>query len=68
MATGSWSLTLELFAREDAAFVEELRHVHFADRLGDFAAIWFTDRRPFARQALFDYLSRPSTATATSRW
>src|SRR5690242_4417065 len=59
MAAGSWSLAEELFARGDAGFVDELRHVHFAERLGDFAARWFADRRPFARAALFDYLSRP---------
>jgi hypothetical protein len=59
MAAGSWSLAEELFAREDRGFVDELRRVHFADRLGDFAARWVADRRPFARQALLDYLSRP---------
>src|SRR5262249_51700178 len=30
-----------------------------ADRLGDFAARWLADRRPVARQFLFDYLGRP---------
>src|SRR5437773_407434 len=59
MAAGSWSLAEELFARGDAGFVDELRRVHFADRLGAFAAQWLADRRPFARAALFDYLSRP---------
>lgn len=59
MAAGSWSLAEELFAREDAGFVDELRRVHFADRLGDFAARWIADPRPFARRALLDYLSRP---------
>jgi hypothetical protein len=39
--------------------VDELRRVHFAGRLGDFAARWFADTRPFARIALLDYLSRP---------
>ncbi|HVK14393.1 MAG TPA: hypothetical protein VM597_36980 [Gemmataceae bacterium] len=59
MPAGSWSLAEELFAREDAGFVDELRRVHFADRLGDFAARWIADRRPFARKALLDYLSWP---------
>jgi hypothetical protein len=59
MAVGSWSLAEELFARGDAGFVDELRRVHYADRLGDFAARWLTDGRPFARAALLDYLSRP---------
>lgn len=62
MSTGSWSLAEELFARGDPGFVDELRKVHFADRLGDFAARWFRDTRPFARQALLDYLSRPLNA------
>lgn len=59
MATGSWSLAEEMFARGDPAFVDELRRVHFASRLGDFAARWIADSRPFARTALLDYLSRP---------
>jgi hypothetical protein len=59
MAAGSWSLAEELFAREDPGFVDELRSVHFAERLGDFAPKWLADGRPFARAALFDYLSRP---------
>src|SRR3954452_12483198 len=59
MAVGSWSLAEEMFAREDAGFVEELRRVHFAERLGGFAARWVADPRPFARAALLDYLSRP---------
>src|SRR4051812_31636842 len=59
MAAGSWSLAEELFAHGDAGFVDELRCVHDAGRLGDFAARWLADPRPFARAALFDYLSRP---------
>ena len=59
MAAGSWSLVEELFARGDDQFVGELRHVHFADRLGGFASRWIADQRPFARQALFEYLSLP---------
>jgi hypothetical protein len=59
MAAGSWSLAEELFAREDAGFVDELRRVHAADRLADFAARWLADPRPYARAALLDYLSRP---------
>lgn len=59
MAVGSWSLAEELFERGDPGFVDELRRVHFADRLGAFARRWIADPRPFARAALFDYLSRP---------
>ena len=49
MVAGSWSLVEELFARGDAGFVDELRRVHLADRLGAFAARWLADPRPFAR-------------------
>ena len=59
MPTGSWTLTEELFARGDASFVRELRCVHAPEQLGTFAAKWTADNRPFARQALFDYLALP---------
>jgi hypothetical protein len=59
---GSWSYALELFERGDPLFVDEVRGVTDADRLGDFAARWFADRRPEARQLLFNYLSRPLNA------
>ena len=59
MVAGSWTLAEELFARGDPTFVDELRRVHLADRLADFAARWHADPRPFARAALVDYLSRP---------
>jgi hypothetical protein len=59
---GSWSYAQELFDRGDPLFVDEIRGVTDADRLGDFAARWFADRRSEARQFLFDYLSRPLNA------
>jgi hypothetical protein len=59
MAAGSWSLVEDLFARGDEQFVRELRNVHFAERLGDFATRWHADSRPFARHAMFEYLSLP---------
>jgi hypothetical protein len=59
MAAGSWSLAEELFDRGDPGFVDELRRVHAADRLGAFAPKWLADPRPFARAVLLDYLSRP---------
>lgn len=59
MAAGSWALVEELFARADATFVAELRHVHDPERLGAFAAKWLADPRPFARQAMFEYLALP---------
>ena len=59
MATGSWTLTEELFQRGDASFVAELRGVHAPEQLGAFAAKWFADKRPFARRAIFEYLALP---------
>ena len=59
MPAGSWTLAEELFAREDAGFVDELRRVHYADRLGAFAPKWIADPRPFARVAMLGYLARP---------
>ena len=59
MATGSWTLVEELFASGSEKFIVEIRQSHFAERLGSFAKTWFIDPRPFARQALLDYLSRP---------
>jgi hypothetical protein len=52
----------ELFERGDPGFVDELRKVADADRLGAFAAKWFADKRPVARDFLADYLSRPLNA------
>lgn len=59
---GSWSLAEELFERGDAGFVDELRRVTDAERLGAFAARWLADRRPVARQFLFEYLGQPLNA------
>lgn len=59
MAAGSWALVEELFARGDAQFVAELRHVHDPERLGAFATKWLADPRSFARQAIFEYLALP---------
>jgi hypothetical protein len=62
MASGSFALTEELFARGDAAFVSELRRVHDAERLGKFAARWLADPRPAARAFLLEYLRLPLNA------
>ncbi len=58
----SWALVEELLQRGDPAFVEELRRLTDADRLGTFAARWYADTRPAARRLLFDYLDRPLNA------
>src|SRR5690242_9852856 len=57
-----WAEIEALFARGEAAFVDRVRCFHNADILGGFAARWFADRRPQARQMLRDYLSRPLNA------
>jgi|SRR5579884_182078 len=57
-----WAEVEDLFARGDALFVDRLRRYHNADTLAGFAARWFADRRPQARQMLRDYLSRPLNA------
>src|ERR1700730_1270313 len=62
MAAGSWALAEELYSRGDAAFVAELRRIHDAERLGNFATRWLTDSRPVARHLLIDYLSLPLNA------
>jgi hypothetical protein len=58
----SWLLLQELLDRGDPAFVTELRKVHDAEQLGNFASRWFADPRPWARQFLFDYLDLPLNA------
>jgi hypothetical protein len=60
--TGSWSLAEELLERGDPLFVDELRRITDADRLGTFAARWYADRRPTSRQLLFAYLDLPLNA------
>jgi len=61
-ARGDWLLVQELFERADPTFVDELRKIDDAEVLGAFAARWFGDKRPEARELLFDYLDRPLNA------
>jgi hypothetical protein len=61
-AGGSWLLAEELFERGEDPFVDELRGVHDAGRLGAFAPRWFADGRPEARRLLLEYLDRPLNA------
>lgn len=60
--TGSWLIAEEFYERGDDAFVQELRQVCDADRLGAFASRWLSDPRPFARRMLFLYLDQPFSA------
>src|SRR5919201_1208468 len=59
---GSWLLLEELLEGGDAAFVDELRRIADADRLGAFAAKWYADQRPASRRLLLEYLERPLNA------
>jgi hypothetical protein len=59
---GSWQAAEELLDRGDPAFVDELRRITDADRLGAFAQRWYEDRRPQARRLLLEYLQRPLNA------
>jgi hypothetical protein len=59
---GDWLVAEELFERGEGAFVDAIRGIDDADRLGGFAARWFGDRRPEARRLLQDYLDRPLNA------
>jgi hypothetical protein len=59
---GSWATAELLLDRGDPAFVDELRRIRDAARLGTFAAKWFADTRPQARQLLLEYLDRPLNA------
>lgn len=59
---GSWLLVEELLERGDPAFVDELRRIHDADRLGAFAARWYGDTRPASRRLLLEYLEQPLNA------
>lgn len=62
MASSSFLIAEELFERGDPSFVNVLRQSTDADRLGAFAAKWIADRRPVAREFLFEYLDRPLNA------
>lgn len=60
--TGSWLLAEEFLERGDPAFVDELRRINDADRLGAFAAKWLADSRPASRKLLLQYLELPFNA------
>jgi hypothetical protein len=52
----------ELLERGDSAFVDELRRISDAEKLGAFAARWYADTRPQARRLMHEYLARPLNA------
>jgi hypothetical protein len=52
----------ELLDQGDSAFIDELRAIHDADKLGNFAPRWYADKRIQARHLLLEYLRRPLNA------
>lgn len=60
--TQQWTSIRELFLKGAGASVEALRAVPDAEELGKFAAVWYADPRPEARQLLHRYLSQPLNA------
>ncbi len=59
---GSWATAEQMLERGEAAFIDELRHIHQPNLLGGLAARWLADPRPEARRLLLDYLDRPLNA------
>ncbi len=57
---GSWFVAEQYLERNDPAFVDEVRRLHDADRLGALAARWYG--QPAARPLILDYLDRPLNA------
>src|SRR5262245_47864762 len=57
--SGSWPYAQELYERGDPAFVEEIRRIADAPKLGNFAARWYADKRPEARKLMLHYLAHP---------
>jgi hypothetical protein len=59
---GSWERAEKLYELGDPAFVDELRQITDAERLGKFALKWHKDKDPAARHLLLEYLKRPLNA------
>ena len=57
-----WQAAEEFFAAGSPEFVDAVRAIPDAERVGNFAARWYDDPRPVARQLLHQYLSRPLNA------
>jgi hypothetical protein len=56
---GSWLRLEQQFEDGDAAFVEEIRRIHDAEKLGRFASKWMADHRASSRTLLLAYLDLP---------
>lgn len=59
---GSLLLIEELLERGDPGFIEELRDFADAEQLASFAARWYAQKGPPARDLLLRYLERPLNA------
>ncbi|MCI0462187.1 MAG: hypothetical protein L0Z62_34985 [Gemmataceae bacterium] len=57
-----WERVEKLYELGDPAFVDELRQLTDAERLGKFALAWHKDKEPAARHLLLEYLRRPLNA------
>ncbi len=62
MSADRWLLAQDLYRASDPGFVAALRSVSDAEALAAFAADWYADPGPFARQALIAYLELPLNA------
>lgn len=60
--TAKWQNARAQFAAAEARFVDTLRAIPDADELAKFAAVWYADPRPEARQLLHRYLRQPLAA------
>ena len=59
---GSWLRVEALLESGDPEFVDELRRIQDADRLGSFAKVFFNDKRVASRRLLLAYLNAPFNA------
>ncbi|OYP28295.1 hypothetical protein [Rhodopirellula sp. MGV] len=57
--SSSWLLVEEHFETGAPAFVDELCRCDDAEKLGNFASRWLSDRRPESREFLSRYLDQP---------
>lgn len=60
--SGSPILADEYYESEDPRFVDELRHLHSLNNSLSIAHRWKRDRRPWARERIFEYLEYPLDA------
>jgi hypothetical protein len=59
---GSWLRVEEFIENGDPEFVTELRRIHDAERLGNFAKVLYNDTRTATRRSMLLYLQAPFNA------